>query len=123
MPLKAIVQLIAAVLAAITPAFLVGGEMGWPEWINVGVLVFGAVYVYLTTNLYDTGVWKYAKAFSSGAAAVGVILVSTLSGGLTVEEIAQIVIALLTPFAVAGTKVDSGMIVSATGRRARPEGV
>lgn len=95
---KTIVQLIAAVLAAIAPGIIVGQPLGVVGWINLVVLAAGAIHVYNAANLPH---WNVAKAIASAVAAVGVVLISALSdGGVSAGEWVQIVTALLGAAAV-----------------------
>ena len=88
-PIKAIAQLVAAVLAAVIPALIDDRPMEYTEWINVGILGASAVNVYLASNHYTHPAWKYTKTAVSALAVVGVITVSTVGGTqLTGAEIA-----------------------------------
>lgn len=87
---KAILQLVAAVLAAVLPGLIEGG-MSLSAWVNVVILGAGAVMVYNAANLPG---WNYAKLIASGVTAVGVVLVSALTdGGISGAEVIQMVIA------------------------------
>ena len=98
---KMIVQLVAAVLAAVAPGIIVGQPLGLTGWINIIVLAAGAVNVFNAANLPH---WNIAKTIASAVAAVGVVLISALSdGGVTAGEWVQIIVALAgsgTVFAV-----------------------
>jgi hypothetical protein len=93
----AILALLAAVLTAVLPG-IEDGPMGWPEWVNVGILAAGAINVYNAANLPG---YRYAKLIASVVSTVGVLLVSFLSdGALTTTEIIQIVVAIGGSFGV-----------------------
>jgi hypothetical protein len=88
---KALIQLIAAVLAAVAPLVLDTG-MGPSEWINVAIIAAGVVLVWNSTNLPG---YRYAKAVASGVVAALTLVPSLLTGGLSASEVIQIVIAFL----------------------------
>lgn len=101
---KTLVQLTAAVLAAIVPGLVDG--MGLAEWINVAILGVGAYQVW---NAENTGMWPKGKMFASAAMSVLVLIPTFLTGvstdgvafgGLEVGEIVQLIIAALAPFGV-----------------------
>jgi intracellular sulfur oxidation DsrE/DsrF family protein len=88
---KAILQLVAAVLAAVLPGLVEDAPMNASAWVNVVILGAGAVMVYNAANLPG---WNYAKLVASGVTAVGVVLVSALTdGGISGAEVIQMVIA------------------------------
>jgi hypothetical protein len=89
---KALIQFIAAVLAAGLPALASPTGVGWSEWINFGVLLAGAVQVYNATNLPG---YAYAKAVAAGVSACLVLLVSFLTDGVSISEWIQVGIAFL----------------------------
>lgn len=86
---KAVVQLIATILAAVIPA-LANGPMTATAWINVVILGTGAVMVYNAANLPG---WDYAKLIASAVSAVAVLLVSALEGGISPAEWIQLALA------------------------------
>jgi hypothetical protein len=89
---KAIVQAIAAILAAALPALLVDGPLGWSEWINFGILLAGSIQVWNAANLPG---YEYAKTIAAGLSACLVLLASFLTDGLSTQEIVQIAIAFV----------------------------
>lgn len=86
---KAIVQLLMTVLAAVVPA-LAAGPMTVETWINVVILGAGVIMVYNAANIPG---WEYAKLIASAVSAVAVLLVSAWQGGLSGAEIIQLVLA------------------------------
>jgi hypothetical protein len=88
---KAVVQLVATVLAGLIPA-LSAGPLDTTGWINVVILAAGIVMVYNAANIPG---WSYAKLVASAVSAVAVVLVSSLSGGISLAEIIQMVVAFL----------------------------
>lgn len=88
---KAIVQLLATILAAVVPAFL-AGPLDAVGWFNVIALAAGVLMVYNAANLPN---WNYAKLIASGVSAVAVLLMSAWQGGLSTAEIMQMVLAFL----------------------------
>lgn len=87
---KALVQLLGTVLAAVVPALATDGPMTFENWINVIVLAAGVVMVYNAGNIPG---WNYAKLIASAVSAVAVLLVSALQGGLTGAEVIQLALA------------------------------
>lgn len=108
---KTIVQLVAAVLAAVLPGLLVEQPLGVTGWINIVVLAAGAIHVFNSANLPG---WNLAKSIASGVAALGVLLISVLAdGGVSSGEWVQIATAFLGTVAVfavpnAGTRTVTG---------------
>ena len=86
---KALVQLLMTILAAVVPA-LAAGPMTLSTWINVVILAAGAVMVYNAANIPG---WEYAKLIASAVSAVAVLLVSALQGGISTAEVIQMVLA------------------------------
>lgn len=88
-------------LAAVT--FLVTGlsddVLSLEEGINLGIIIAGAVGVYLIPNFPET-VAKYAKTAVTFAVAFGVALLSFLTDGVTTTEWLQIGIAALAAIGV-----------------------
>lgn len=89
--MKAIIQALATVLAAIVPAFA-AGPLDATGWFNVIVLAMGAIMVYNAANIPG---WNYAKLIASAVSAVVVLLISVWEGGLTTPEIMQLILAFL----------------------------
>lgn len=90
---KALVALLAAVLAAVVPGLLGDQPLGVVGWINVVVLAAGAVQVFNATNLPG---WSIAKTIAAAISAAGVIVVSALSsGGISTVDWIQIVLAVV----------------------------
>lgn len=93
--LKALLQLLAAVVAAVAPAWIVDGPWGLSETVNVLVLASGALMVFNSANIPG---YRYAKTIASLVATVGVVFVSAYSDGvISPNEWSQII------SAVAGT--------------------
>lgn len=109
---KTWVALVAVVLAALVPVLDVGGPQGLTGWINVVILVAGAVQVYNAPNVTW---WPAAKTVAAGVSAGGVVLVSFVGDGVTLGEGVQVAIAVLA--AVGVYRVPN----AATGRHARPD--
>jgi len=78
--MKAVLQLLGAMLAAVVPLVTVANDLTLTEWINVAVVAAGAATVWLTANAPD-GVWSYTKTFMSLVSAGGVVLISALGDG------------------------------------------
>ncbi len=95
---KTIVQLLAAVLAAVLPGLLVEQPLGVTGWINIIVLAAGAVHVFNSANIPG---WNIAKSIASAVAALGVLLISVLAdGGVSPAEWVQISTAFVGTVAV-----------------------
>lgn len=88
--LKAIVQGVGAVVAAVAAAALGADTIG--EWINVAVLGIGAGQVWLASN-YPS--FTHTKLYMSLAVAVLVLVTSLLTSGVSTAEIVQLVAAAL----------------------------
>lgn len=86
---KSIVQVLMTILAAVVPA-VAAGPMDATAWINVVILGTGAVMVYNAANIPG---WDYAKLVASAVSAVAVLLVSSLTGGISGAELIQMVLA------------------------------
>lgn len=86
---KALVQLVMTVLAGIVPA-LVAGPLDTAAWVNVVILGAGVVMVYNAANIPG---WNYAKLVAAFVSAVAVVLVSSLSGGISLAEVIQMALA------------------------------
>jgi hypothetical protein len=99
--LKALLMLLAAVLAAVLPYLTVTDHLGLSEWINVAILVAGAVHVYNAANLPG---YRYAKTIASVVATVGVLLLTVVTDGISATEWIQVVLALLAPAGVASVR-------------------
>lgn len=88
-------------LAAVT--FLVtalsDNRIDLSELINLGIILVGAIGVYLVPNL-EGGWRRYAKSVTAFAAAGLVVLLSFLSGGVTLAEWLQVGIAALAGIGV-----------------------
>lgn len=103
---KALVALVAAVLAAVLPGFTGNGPIGWSGWVNVILLAAGAIQVYNASN--DIPGWNIAKTVASAVTAGGVVLVSAMSDGVGPGEWIQVVIAVLGVLAVYAAPNRSG---------------
>jgi hypothetical protein len=92
----------------------------WTEWVNVGILGMGAVYVYITTNHYSDPIWQYAKVIASGLSLLGVVALSAYGGeSFTRTEVAQIAVAFLGSAGVLLAQPDKKMIDTSWGRHAK----
>lgn len=91
--LKFIVQVFFAGVSALVAA-LVDDTVDAAEWINVLIVVLGAISVLGAGNL-PAGVWAYAKTIVAGAAAGAVLLVSFIIDGgmITTSEWLQVALA------------------------------
>jgi len=87
--MKAIVQLVMTVLAAIVPALAVG-PLDATAWVNIVVLAAGTVMVYNAANIPG---WSYAKLIASAVSAVAVVLTTSLAGGLDATDYIQMALA------------------------------
>lgn len=98
--MKAILQLVAAILAAILPALIGDDPLSTTEWVNILILAMGAGTVYIAANL-PGNVWQYTKTMMSGISAGAVVLISALSDThVTNHEWMQCGLALLSVWAV-----------------------
>jgi hypothetical protein len=98
--MKAILQLLAAILVAVTPLATGDHHLSTVEWINILLVGLGAATVYIAGNL-PTGVWQLTKTIMSGLQAGAVVLVSALTdGGLNSTEWVQSGLAVLAVWAV-----------------------
>ncbi len=98
--MKALMQVLAAVLMALAPLVTGDHHLSASEWINLLLVGMGAATVYIAANL-PTGPWQLTKTIMSGIQAGAVVLVSALSdGGLSSTEWFQCGIAVLSVWAV-----------------------
>jgi hypothetical protein len=98
--MKAILQLLGAILAAVLPVLIGDDPFTVTEWVNILLLAMGAGTVYIAGNLTGS-VWQYTKTIMSGIQAGAVVLISALSdGGVSNNEWFQCVLALLSVWAV-----------------------
>lgn len=98
--MKAVFQLLGAMLAAAVPLVTVTNELTLTEWINVGVVAAGAATVWIATN-QDEGIWSYTKVFMAAVSAGGVVLISALVDmSISPVEWMQIGAAVLAAIAV-----------------------
>ena len=99
--MKAIVQLIGAVVAAVVPLLATDQPLSLVGWINVGVVAAGAVNVYITSNDLSGGVWSVSKLWVSLVSTIGVLAISLLAdGSLSAADWMQIGAAVLAAIAV-----------------------
>lgn len=89
---KSIAMVVATLLSAIVAALTGDNNVTVVEWLNVGVLVLGAISVGIVPDL-DAGIAKYAKAIIAFMSAVLVLGMSLVEGGLTMGEWLQLAIA------------------------------
>lgn len=86
---KALVQLVMTVLAALVPA-LTAGPLTPAEWINVVVLAAGVLMVYNAANIPG---WQYAKLVASAVSAVALVLTAAITdGAISPAEIIQMIL-------------------------------
>jgi hypothetical protein len=104
---KALVQFIAAVLAAGIPALASPTGMGWSEWINFGILVAGAIQVYNAANLPG---YNFAKTIAAGLSAALVLLTSALTDGVSTSEWIQVGVAFLVGVGGVASVRNSGTV-------------
>lgn len=98
--MKAIWQLIGAILVALTPLVIGDHHLSTIEWINILLVGLGAATVYIAGNL-PSGPWQLTKAIMSAIQAGAVVLVSAFTdGGLSSTEWVQSGIAVLSVWAV-----------------------
>lgn len=117
---KALVQLTVAMASAALPLLTRGstGELTPSEWINVGVLAFGAGTVYIAANLEDGGWWSFTKGIMSGLSAGLVLMTSFVAdGAMSRAEWAQTGMALVGTLAVV---LISNTEEATTGRHREP---
>lgn len=93
---KAIVAVLAAVLAAVVP-YMVAGPLDIIGWFNIIALAAGAVAVFNTANIPG---WPVAKTIAHAVAVVAVLLMSAWQGGLSTPEILQLVLAFVGTLSV-----------------------
>lgn len=97
--MKAIWQLIGAVLVAVLPLLTGDHHLATSEWVNILLVALGAATVYIAGNL-PTGPWQLTKTIMSALQAGAVVLVSVLTEGVTATEWFQVGAAILTVWAV-----------------------
>lgn len=76
--MKAIWQLIGAILVAVMPLATGDHHLATSEWINILLVALGVATVYIAGNL-PTGPWQLTKTMMSGLQAGAVGLVSALT--------------------------------------------
>jgi len=96
---KAIVQLLAAVLAAILPQ-LVNGPLDTAAWVNVVIVGCGAIAVWNAANIPG---FAWAKMIASAVATLATVLATALAAGhaLDMTDYVQMGLAFLGTIAVA----------------------
>jgi drug/metabolite transporter (DMT)-like permease len=102
--MKFAMQVIATVLVALVAA-LQDDRVDAAEWINVVIVLLGAVSVLGAGNLPD-GVWRYTKTIVAAATAALTLLVSFVSDGgvITGSEWLQVAIAAFGAVGVLAVK-------------------
>ena len=98
--LKAGMQVLATAVAAVAAGLAGDNHVDASEWINVGILAFGALAVVGAGEL-PAGVWRWMKTYVSAGSAALVFLSSVLGDGITTAEWAQLVVAVLGAVGVA----------------------
>lgn len=95
---KSIAAAVAAILAAVVPAFYGSGPIGLGAWVNVVLLACGAVQIFNSKNIAG---WDYAKLVAAVVTAAGVAMASALSDAdVSRAEWIQVAIAALGAFVV-----------------------
>lgn len=91
---------IALATAAVLVTALTDNHVTAEELINILIATAGAVIVYLVPNLAE-GPGRYLKAVMTFGIAGGIALASFLTGGVTISEWIQVVIAAFAGIGVA----------------------
>jgi hypothetical protein len=109
-------KLIAALLgtgALALQTALSDGHMTAPEVVGVCVMLLGALAVYRADN--SNPAWDTAKTWIHAVAAGAVVLQTAIVGGMTGQEWATIVIAILTTAGVWAVPNGPGLTSNGTG--------
>lgn len=85
---KFLVQVLVTIGAAVAAAWT--GGITPAEWINIAIVGVGALAVFAGPNVPGAA---YTKSILSALSAALVVLTSAITGGISVPEIIQIVIA------------------------------
>lgn len=88
---KAWIQGLGAVILALFALLSNGGTP--VEWINFSIMAVGTLLVFTAANVPGA---RYTKAIVSGTLAALTLLTSLVSGGVSLIELGQIVVAFLT---------------------------
>lgn len=105
---KALFAVLATVASAVV-AYYTDGAISSTEGVNIAIAGAGAVAVGLSENLPE-GVWAYAKTYMAALMAGLALLASLIVGGLTMDEVWQIAVAVLSGagvYAVKNADVDA----------------
>jgi len=89
---KAIMAVVATVLAAVVAALGGDGVISAVEWVNIAILAVGACSVFAAPNVPGAA---YTKSVLAALAAGLVVLTSVITGGVTTVEWLQIALAVL----------------------------
>lgn len=98
---KAIVGALGVIASAIVSALVGDGSIDFGELVNIIILACGAISVGIAANVPGA---KYTKATLAGIAAGATVVLSVVSGGITVTEYGQIAVAFLTAAGVLKAK-------------------
>jgi hypothetical protein len=103
---KMIAQVVATVLAALVPYLAVGG-LDASAWVNVAIIGVGALAVFAAPNVPGAPVTKLVL---SALSAVLVLLASVITGGITLDEVLQLVLAALGALGVYSLRDPAQMV-------------
>jgi peptidoglycan/LPS O-acetylase OafA/YrhL len=95
---KAILYVALAAVTVLVTA-LTDNHVSVEELLNLAIVLLGAIVTYLVPNL-DEGVRRYAKGIVACLTAALVALASFLTGGVTLSEWMQVVVAALAAVGV-----------------------
>lgn len=90
--LKGFAAVVATILTYVLALTSGNHHLNQTEWINVIIVGFGALGVFISTN-FPAGVWKYCKQILAAATAGATVLASVIIGGVTYTEWIQIIVA------------------------------
>lgn len=119
--LKSIVPLLGAIFMFVEP-WLVGQQtFTTHDWINVAALTAGAVVAYVVANTSST-VGEYAKETGVALTAGLVVLNNVVDGGITQQELWQIVVAVLVALGVIAAPSAPKAVLPGSGQMGDHEG-
>lgn len=116
--MKAVGQLVVAVLAAIYAALTdsdTGSSITVHEWIVVVGITVGSFGVWVVPNL-EAGIAKYAKGVVSFLTAGLPVLYVVIAGGLTQAEVIEVVLAGLAAIGFVLVKGNKGYVFATLAR-------
>lgn len=85
---KAIVQVVITILVALAAVWT--GGVTAVEWVNVAIVGVTALNVFAAPNVPGAA---YTKSILAAAGAVLVVLTSAITGGVSFQELVQIIVA------------------------------